>query len=97
MPTTRLTLTKLLLVFAGVWAAADAKAQISYTTFDDPLGVQGTFPAGIFGPEIVGRYIDGNSNSHGFLFDGNNFSTLDFPNALATHPLGVYDNDIVGY
>ena len=40
----------------------------SWTTFDDPDGVDGTFCYNIAGDDIIG---DASANVHGFLYNGN--------------------------
>ena len=53
-----------------------------YTTFYDPLGVQGTFATGINDAgQIVGFYRGSNGLFHGFLLSGGTFTTLDDPSA----------------
>jgi len=63
----------------------------TYTTLDDPLASHsppqpgyafGTSAYGISGNNIVGSYIDyidSSFNSHGFLYNGSNYQTLDDP------------------
>lgn len=51
----------------------------TYSTFSDPLGVNGTYAAGVSGANIVGFYIDANNLQHGFLYDGTTFTTVDDP------------------
>jgi hypothetical protein len=54
----------------------------TYTTLDDPLATNGTFPAGINNTgRIVGTYVDA-SGEHLFLYNAGTFYTLD-------NPLGV--------
>jgi hypothetical protein len=63
-------------------ASADRAGAISFTTFDDPLGVKGTLIFGISGDAIVGSFLDAQSIEHGFIHDSMGFHTFD-------NPLGV--------
>jgi len=48
--------------------------------------------------QLVGSYQDSGNMTHGFLFDGTNYSSIDFPNALWTETTGINENgQIVGY
>ena len=52
----------------------------TYTTFDDPLGVNGTVAQGINDNGlIVGFYADANNKHHGFIDNGGVFTTVDDP------------------
>lgn len=45
-----------------------------------------------------GTLLNGEGHVHGFLLSGGVFTTIDFPGAVSTHPLGVNDSgDIVGF
>src|SRR2546421_11907474 len=72
-----------------------------FNTFDDPLASTGTTQA--FGvndaDKIVGSYLDANSKSHGFLYSGGTFITLNDPFAtFGTFAFGINATDqIVGY
>ena len=56
----------------------------TFTTLNDPLGTDGTFPQGINNDEqIVGYYIDNLGVSHGYLYDGSSFKTIDAPSSAA--------------
>jgi len=63
-------------------------AQYQYTTINAPLGVYGTYPAGISGSNIVGYYEDASGTVHGFLFNGSTLTTLDDPLATGTDANG---------
>jgi hypothetical protein len=66
-----------------------------WTSFDVP-GAISTRINGISGSNIVGSYYDG-SATHGFLYDGANLTTLDFPGSVAyNEALGIDGNKIVG-
>jgi hypothetical protein len=92
----------------------------AYTTLDDPKAVGnytlsglfnsgGTYATGISGTNIVGYYTDTNGVTHGFLFNGSTYTTLDDPNAGGPYSEFYYDvtggtwvcgiegNNIVGY
>ena len=47
--------------------------------------------------EIVGGFSTGTSSTHGFLYSGGGFTTVDVPGASSTYPGGINDNvQIVG-
>jgi hypothetical protein len=52
---------------------------------------------GINGSNIVGFYTDGYLVSHGFLYNGSTWTTLDMPGAYSTYAFGIDGNHIVGY
>jgi probable HAF family extracellular repeat protein len=55
----------------------------TWTTLDDPLGVNGTFADGINASgQIVGSYIDRSGNANGFLYSNGTWTTLDDPSAI---------------
>lgn len=69
-----------------------------FTALNFP-GAPKTSAAGISGSSVVGEYsIDGTS-SHGFLFDGSTYTTLDYPlaNLHITEPQGIWGGKVVGY
>jgi Putative Ig domain/Cohesin domain len=76
----------------------------TFTTVDDPTAAMDphgdTFAYGISGNSIVGSYLVG-VKSHGFLYDGTAFQTLDDPSALSNGPgtfaEGVSGTTVVGY
>jgi len=68
----------------------------TYTTLNNPLGVNGTFAIGIDGNNIVGEYVDGSGNANGFLYNGSSYTTLDDPLGVNyTIAEGVSGNNIV--
>src|SRR5213075_2207170 len=79
----RLALTTLLVSFL----ATSAFGAVIYTTIDHPqAGPGGTTPYSIDGGRIVGSYLDASGATHGFLYDGTTWTTLDDP--LAAAPRG---------
>jgi hypothetical protein len=93
-----LTLSALLLSAAGCLPALG----YNFTFLNDPLAGtgtgQGTRAAGIYGSTIVGQYTDSNNQTHGFIYNGSSFTTLDDPLASGvTTAWGVYGNNVVGY
>jgi uncharacterized membrane protein len=47
--------------------------------------------------KVVGSYRDGNGNWHGYVFDENGYTTIDYPGALETYLIGVSpDNKLLG-
>lgn len=69
----------------------------SWTTISDALGVNGTFAKGISGNNIVGYYRDSENVTHGFLFNGSTYITLDDPLGIGTVACGVFTDKVVGY
>ncbi len=66
-----------------------------FVTVDVP-GALGTAVYGIDGNNIVGYYYD-STTSHGFLYDGTTFTTLDHPDQVfGTAAYGISGNTIVG-
>jgi hypothetical protein len=81
----RLVCATLMVLAAAVTPSLGA---IMYTTIDHPLaGPGGTTPYSIDGDRIVGSYLDGSGATHGFLYDGTTWATLDDP--LAAAPRGT--------
>ena len=72
----------------------------SWSYFDDPFGVNGTFPEGINNSDvIVGYYVDANAKSHGFIFNEatGTYFTLDISGAVNTFIYGINNGgEIVG-
>jgi hypothetical protein len=67
------------------------------TIFDDPAGVYGTTePSGISGNLIVGTYQDSAGSTHGFVYDGSAFTSLDYPGSSYTSVTGISGSTIVG-
>jgi len=65
------------------------------TEFD---GYGGTFASGISGGNIVGWYVDMSGDTHGFLYNGSTYATLDDPNGVgSTYAQGISGNNIVGF
>jgi hypothetical protein len=90
-------LLKLTCGLALLGAAATAQAQYTYTTLDDPLGVNGTIAIGISGNNVVGYYNDSSGNNNGFLYNGSTWTTLNYPGAVGTVAIGISGNNVVGY
>src|SRR6266478_3013784 len=74
----------------------------NYTTFDDPIGANGT--NGTYGEgsnasgKIVGYYYDSSGNAHGFLKTDGSYITLDFGNNDQTFAQGINaSGQIVGW
>jgi len=92
-----------ILAFCVALAAFAAPAQAATATYDfqtlDFPGASGTYVNGISGGNIVGYYFDANFNTHGFLYDGATYTTLDDPAAApgTTAATGVSGGNIVGY
>ncbi|MEN6383965.1 MAG: PEP-CTERM sorting domain-containing protein [Phycisphaerales bacterium] len=96
-----------LLVLAAVVCFAGLVQAISYTTLDYP-GAKCTYITGIDGDTIVGYYSNYGSNyegaidPHGFVYDGQTWTTLDCPRKLASSLIynttieGINNGKIVG-
>ena len=68
----------------------------SYVTIDKPEAIS-VEARGISGNKLVGVYSDDSHNSHGFLCDGESWTTIDKPGVTGyTCPIGISDNKIVG-
>jgi len=73
----------------------------TYTRIYGPEGTNGSGVGsiiGISGNNVVGTYTDSNNILHGFLYNGTNYSVIDFPEALpqATTIYGVLGSMIYG-
>jgi hypothetical protein len=75
-----------------------ATASYDFQTLDDPAAAHGTYVYGISGGNIVGYYFDADFKTHGFLYDGATYTTLDDPAAApgTTTAQGISDGNIVG-
>jgi hypothetical protein len=86
-----------ILIFICVFLFEEkAQAQIySYTTFDNPNASTGsTYALGLNdNNQIVGYYADG--KTHGFIYNGNSYKTLDVPNSNATYAWNINNNGVV--
>src|SRR5438034_2505816 len=74
-------------------------AQGTYTQFDDPIAVQGTYGTGInTAGDIVGTWLDSGGDAHGFMLSGGIYTTIDYPGAADTYLTGINDlGQIVGH
>jgi hypothetical protein len=71
--------------------AAAVSAAFVFTTLDAPLaGAGGTTPNDVEGNGIVGSFLDAAGASHGFLYDGSTWTTLDHPDAAAPRGTAAY-------
>jgi hypothetical protein len=80
-------------------AALATQAQYAYRELDDPLASPiGSSDESIEGTNIVGYYHDSGAFVHGFMFDGNTWTTLDDPLAAGVTVVeGISGTNIVGY
>jgi len=77
------------LLSGGTYLKIDAGSQYPGTTFTNALAVN---PRG----DVVGRYVL-SGKSHGYRWNGGQFSTIDFPNAIFTGAASINpEGDIVG-
>ena len=91
-------------LFLGFAATANATdASQPQFTFRRPHlpGAQSVIPNAINNNGVaVGTYVDNQSVTHGYMFDGTNLITLDDPNGYYTSPQGIPFNSegvVVGY
>jgi hypothetical protein len=68
----------------------------TWNTLNAPGAVHGSTISGISGNNLVGWYLDASLQHHGFLYDGTNWTTLDYPGASTTLIYGIDGNNIVG-
>jgi hypothetical protein len=96
------TLSRLILVTAWILGPGGARlsAAFSFVTIDHPLaGAGGTMPNDVEAGRIVGTYLDTSAVSHGFIFDGVSWNTLDHPAASAprgTEGFGISEGLVCG-
>ncbi|HEX2972871.1 MAG TPA: hypothetical protein VHP11_11090 [Tepidisphaeraceae bacterium] len=70
----------------------------TFTTLEMPGSVAqyGTCPLGVDRTSIVGIYYTADSRSHGFLYNGSSWTSLDYPGAVETCAYGVSGSRIIG-
>jgi hypothetical protein len=69
----------------------------TWTTLNDPLGVDGTFVWRISGTNMVGLYRPFGDTNNGFLYDGRTWTTMDDPLGVrGTIAQGISGANIVG-
>jgi hypothetical protein len=90
---------KLITICAAIvlWGSGYAMAG-TWTTLDNPMatGVNGTVVNGIDGSNLVGWYMNA-SGTHGYLYDGTTWTTLDTPGSKGTAVNGIDGSNLVGY
>ena len=77
--------------------AAMAAPSFTFTTLDDPSGFNGTRAQDVSGGVVVGWYQG--YGTHGFLYNGSTYTTLDVPSAAPygnTMAYGISGNNVVG-
>src|SRR5689334_15361822 len=74
---------------------AHARSTPIFTTIDPPNALI-TVPYGIdIQGDVVGTYLDGNIQQHGFLLRNGVFTTIDFPGAEGTEARGIAPNGTI--
>src|SRR5436190_11950514 len=76
----------------------------TYTTLTPPgTSVEGsgyqagtTYATGVSGNNVVGWYLDSSGATHGFLYNGTTYTTLNPPGAASSIALAVSGNNVVG-
>jgi hypothetical protein len=84
---------------ASAYPTAIPPGGYGYLLFESQFdGWGGTFASGVDGTNIVGWYVDTNGYTHGFLYKGGAFTTLDAPNGIgSTFAQGISGRNIVGF
>ncbi len=59
-------------------------------------GATSTTATAVAGGTIVGSYVDGGGNTHGFVFTGSTYATIDPPGSTFTSASGISGNNVVG-
>jgi hypothetical protein len=91
-------ISRTILAIYAVTASATSESTWTFTTLDVPSAYHCTAATAIDGDNIVGVYLDASGKSHGFLYDGSSYTTLDHPLAgkHGTSPSGISGKNIVG-
>ena len=67
-------------------------ASFTFSTLDDPVGKVTSAARSVNAAgQIVGFYLDSTGTSHGFLYSGATYTTLDDPSAKNTYPDCIND------
>ncbi|MCX7088536.1 MAG: hypothetical protein NTV00_10845 [Methylococcales bacterium] len=87
-----------LLIASLVTIAPLSHADYNFATLSHPKATAGTFPSGLNdNKQVAGYYID-TTGTHGFIYDGSDYSTIDSPNATETYLTGINNSgQISGY
>ena len=75
--------------------ASPASAVTGYNSLDYP-GAIATTAAGVFGSNVVGRYVDAGGTDHAFLYNGVTYSNIDVPGSSESFGQGINGSTIVG-
>lgn len=97
LPRLMVLYSSLLILFAG---AGNSLAACTFTTIDDPSGVEGTYAFGISEGVVVGHYLDNHAIAHGYIYNisSSTWTTLDDPLGVnGTYPQGISGLTVVGY
>jgi len=86
------SITAITLFFLTVLSATASHATYTWTPLET-----GNYLYGIDGANIVGSYTDSSGTSHGTLYDGSTWNTLDHPGAIDTQLRGIDGANIVGH
>ena len=86
-------------VVSGRPACAESIAPLGgrAPTLNAPQAADGTFAVGVSNGNVVGGYYSAANMNHGFLFNGNSFTPLDFPGSTTTMTSGISGQNIVGF
>lgn len=91
----RLVAIAVVLISASIPAFAET---YTYTTIDDPLGVDGNETDGMSGNYIIGNYNDASNNLHGYEYNiaTSAYMTITPPTATGSTAYGIDGNNVVG-
>jgi hypothetical protein len=79
-----------------VFVLGDRAMALTFTTFDHPLGINGTYACGVSQGTVVGYYMDSDYDSHGFSLVGSTYKAIEVPDSMMTECHGVDNGKIVG-
>lgn len=94
---TRFSIFNFTLVIA-IASLSIAKAQnVNFVAINHPFGTNGTYVHGVGAGLIVGDYYDTAFVSHGFIYDGSQFTAVDPPNSQSTSVRATDGRRVAGY
>ena len=83
-------------VFVGALVLNVTPATAGFVTINPP-GSTSRQAFGVSGNNVVGRYVDSNSVSHGFEYNGSTYTRIDPLGSIDTTASAVSANNIVGW
>lgn len=82
-------------VFFILSLSAYSQSLFNFQSISDPLGTT-TYAYGVSGNEVVGSYADSMGGMHGYLYDGNAYTTIDVAGATKTYANALAGNRVIG-